>query len=118
MHRNSASFAIISNLEHFPDKLLGILNIGIDLVLLENLSMLGQVVLVHLLDLPLKLVLFFIQQLHVGFQEFLYVQVVVTSATRLRYCIKVLFILSSQTSCSVVFKRLLRILVQITQLSI
>ena len=89
--------------------------------------MLGQIVLIHLFELPLQLFLLLIQQLHVHFQELLHIQVVVTSAPRLRHRIKILILisiprhlLSSQTPRPRVLQRLLllRILIQITQLSI
>ena len=71
---------LIFHFHHPPYKLLCILYICIDFVLLQNLSVLRQILLIHFLDLSLQLVFLFIQQLHVRPDEFFNIEIIVPSA--------------------------------------
>ena len=62
MERDSPLILFFLHIQHFPNQLLGISDFGIDLITLDNLGMLGQMALVQFQYLPLKLVLFFVDE--------------------------------------------------------
>ena len=78
-YSTSSSALFILHFRHAAHKLLGILDVCVDFVLLEHLSVLGQILLVHFLDFSLKLFFFFVQHLHVDANKLLDVQLVIAS---------------------------------------
>ena len=82
MERDSSLISLVFNIHHFPYQLFSIGDFSIDMIIFENLGMLGQMALIELQYFSLQLVFFFVDQREVIFHELVMFQWVVSSAPR------------------------------------